>query len=35
LHPTVDLLAQHAILGDQVRIAQSELFIDRRSDRSE
>jgi hypothetical protein len=35
LHSIVDLLAQNAILGDQVSIAQPDLFIDRRSDRSE
>ena len=33
LHPTVDLLTENAILGDQVRIAKPELFVNRLGDR--
>jgi hypothetical protein len=35
LHATSDLLTEHAIFCDQVRIAQPELFVNRRSDRPE
>jgi hypothetical protein len=33
LYATGELLAENAILGDQVRIAQAELFVNRRGDR--
>jgi len=33
LHATVDLLTENAILGDQVRITKSELFVNRLGDR--
>ena len=33
LHATVDLLTENAILGDQVRIAKPERFVNRRGDR--
>jgi hypothetical protein len=32
VHTTADLLAENAILGYQVRIAQPELFVNRRGD---
>src|SRR5712692_1684518 len=35
LHAAVDLLAENAILGSQVRIAQPELFVNRLGDRPE
>jgi hypothetical protein len=35
LHATSDLLTEHAILGDQVRIAKPELFVNRRGVRPE
>jgi hypothetical protein len=34
-HATGDLLAQKAILGDQVRMTQPECFVNRRGDRPE
>jgi hypothetical protein len=35
VHTTVDVLAEQAILGDQVRIAKPELFVNRLGDRSQ